>query len=459
MIAGKKTCAVVDPARDIAVYLEEAESRHLKITRVLLTHLHADFVSGHIDLAEAAGAEVIAPAKGECLFPHVPAGEGDVIAIEHMRLSVIETPGHTPEHICYVVVDTSRGVDPVGVFCGDTLFVGDVGRPDLFPEMAEHLAGKLFHSLHEKLMKLPDFCEIYPAHGAGSLCGRTMGAKYQSTIGYERRNNRALLLPDREEFVRSLTTGMPLAPDHFSRCSNINRLGPVPVAELTEPVPLTPSDFTEKMNLPGVQVIDVRGYDAFGGQHIAGALNISLFGNFPVFAGWVVPPEDDVLLVCDNREQALSAVRWARRVGIDRMAGYLEGGLFNWVSCGLHTAHLPQISPHEFHLLITGNSCFTLIDVRAPSEFGSNGIKGAVNIPVADLRHRHRELDSEAKTILICSSGNRSSLGASILMRHGFSNVVNVAGGMEGYAASGYSDECHACANPHGSRVNLNNPG
>jgi hydroxyacylglutathione hydrolase len=455
MLAGRNVCAIVDPARDIDVYLEEAASRGLRITHILETHLHADFVSGHIDLSEATGADIYAPAEGKCLFRHIPLAEGDVIEIENMRLCVLETPGHTPEHISYVVVDTLRGVDPVGVFCGDTLFVGDVGRPDLFPETAPDLAEKLFHSLHGKLLKLPDFCEIYPAHGAGSLCGRSVGAKYQSTVGYERKYNKSLLFTDEKEFLRSLTLEMPQAPDHFSRCSNINRLGPVAVSSLQKPVLMTPAHFREKMKQPRVRVIDVRGYDAFGGQHIQGSWNISAAGNFPTFAGWVIPPEEEILLVSESAEQAMDAVKWARRVGIDNVYGYLDHGLFKWALCGFETAHLPQVSSGELHRMISGEKQVTLVDVRAASEFGSNGIKGAINIPVSDLRYRYNELNREAETVLMCSSGHRSSLGGSFLLMHGFKKVMNAAGGMEGYAASGFSGECHSCANPHGSRVSL----
>ena len=199
ILAGKDSCAVIDPRRDVDQYIDEARALGVNITHILETHLHADFVSGHMDLAERTGAEIYAPRSGECKFEHVPLSEGDTIELEDMKLSVIETPGHTPEHICYIVVDTSRGDDPVGIFTGDTLFVGDVGRPDLFPDMADELAAKLYGSLHEKILTLPDFCEVYPAHGAGSLCGRAMGAKWRSTIGYERRYNKALQIEDKAE--------------------------------------------------------------------------------------------------------------------------------------------------------------------------------------------------------------------------------------------------------------------
>ncbi len=227
LLGGTATCAIIDPRRDIDVYIHAARAMGMKITHILETHLHADFISGHIDLAAQTGAVIYAPKAGKCAFKHVAVAEGDSFDIEDMTIGVLETPGHTPEHVSYVVIDRSRGSDPAAVFCGDTLFVGDVGRPDLFPGIAESLAAKLYDSLHKKLLTLPPFCAVYPAHGAGSLCGRAMGAMRTSTIGYEKKYNGALKIKDKKKFVATLTTNMPPAPDHFSRCSAVNGKGPV----------------------------------------------------------------------------------------------------------------------------------------------------------------------------------------------------------------------------------------
>ncbi|MBP1908121.1 MBL fold metallo-hydrolase [Methanolobus bombayensis] len=196
ILAGDKTCAIIDPRRDIDIYLDITRDMGIKITHILETHLHADFISGHMDLAKRTGAPIYAPEKANCDFEHVPLSEGDSIEIEDIKLNIIETPGHTPEHISYIVTDITRGKEPVAVFCGDTMFVGDVGRPDLFPGRAEELASKLYDTLHEKLLNLPEFCEIYPAHGAGSLCGRAMASKRSSTMGYEKKYNYALLMKE-----------------------------------------------------------------------------------------------------------------------------------------------------------------------------------------------------------------------------------------------------------------------
>jgi glyoxylase-like metal-dependent hydrolase (beta-lactamase superfamily II)/rhodanese-related sulfurtransferase len=391
LLGGTNTCAIVDPRRDVEIYLNAAKSLDMKITHILETHLHADFVSGHIDLAEKTGAKIYAPKSGECKFNHIGLAEGDrkplasvslanTFELEDMVLSVLETPGHTPEvvhevtterseHICYVVTDTARGNDPVGVFTGDTLFVGDVGRPDLFPGKAKKLASSLYDSLHEKLLKLPDFCEVYPAHGAGSLCGRTMGAKRTSTIGYERKYNAALQIKNREEFIKSLTTNMPQAPDHFSRCSDINRNGPTLVRNLPILEELEPETFQNRAQNENTLVLDVRSYDSFGGQHIPGAYHIDLGGNFATFAGWVLPPDAGILLVTDNNEQAKEAVVWLKRVGLDKVIGYLGDGMYAWAEAGLSTSHVGQLSVEELHETTTSEHKMVLVDVRAPSEY------------------------------------------------------------------------------------------
>ena len=452
ILAGSDVCAVIDPQRDIDIYIEEARELGVKITHILQTHLHADFVSGHMDLAEKTGAKIYVAKSAKCTFDHVALSEGDTIEIEDIVIKVLETPGHTPEHLCFVVVDTSRGEDPACAFVGDTLFVGDVGRPDLFPDMAEELAGKLYHSLFDKVLKLPDFCEVLPAHGAGSLCGRAMGAKWRSTIGYEKKYNTALQIKDKDEFITSLTEDMPPAPDHFSRCSEINRKGPVLVSQLPLMKELNPEAFKEMIEKENVAVVDTRSYLAFGSQHIPGSWSLDFNGNLPTFAGWVLPLDKDLLLVSDSFEEAEKTNAWFRRVGQDRIVGYLDGGMADWVTKGYKTDYATPISAEDLHDMVTGSSTFVLLDVRASNEFEDSHIERAINIPVADLRERHTELNKDYKIILICSSGNRSSLGVSILKQHGFNNLHNVAGGMTGYSAAGYTKRCTVCQVPHGSR-------
>ena len=328
--------------------------------------------------------------------------------------------------------------------------MGDVGRPDLFPGMAKELAEKLYDSLHEKLLNLPAWCEVYPAHGAGSLCGRAMGAKRTSTIGYEKKFNAALKIRTQKNFIESLTTNMPGAPDHFSRCSAINRDGPKLVRKLPVPEPLSPEDFQKKARRKNTIVLDIRSYESFGGQHIPGSYHIDFGGNFATFAGWILPPGKDILLVTVTPEQAAEAAVWLRRVGLDRAVGFLADGMFAWAKAGFPTAHICQLSARELNEKITKGKAINLIDVRAPREFEAYHIQGAINIPAPDLRIRHKDLDPVVPVALMCSTGHRSSMGAAILMQHGFESVCNVAGGMTGFNAAGFAPACPVCVAPHG---------
>lgn len=452
IIAGSDVCAVIDPQRDTDFYIDEARSLGVVITHIFQTHLHADFVSGHMDLAEKTGAKIYVAQSARCAFDHVGLSDGDTVEMEDILIKVMETPGHSPESLCYVVVDTARGEDPVCTFTGDTLFVGDVGRPDLFPDKADKLADQLYDSLFDKLLKLPDFCEVLPAHGAGSLCGRAMGAKWRSTIGYEKKYNAALQIKDKAKFMQSLTQDMPPAPDHFSRCNETNRQGPVLVSELPRMQELSAEAFKEVLEQKDVAIVGTRSYLAFGSQHIPGAWSLDYEGNLPTFAGWVLPVDKDLLVVSDSYREAEKTNVWLRRVGMDRVVGYLDGGMAAWVTSGYKTHHVTQISAEDLHDKVTGSEKFVLLDVRAPLEYEDGHIDGAINIPVADLCERYTELHKEDSIILTCSSGNRSSLGASILREKGFKNLFNVAGGMTGYSAAGYAQECKVCVSPHGSR-------
>lgn len=451
ILAGQKTCAVVDPRRDVDIYIEAAKELGMKITHILETHLHADFVSGHLELAEATGAQIYTSQASDCDFEHIVVAEGDLIELDDLLLQVLETPGHSPSDVCYVVVDHARGAEPAAVFTGDTLFVGDVGRPDLFPGRARELAAKLYDSLHQKLLTLPDFCEIYPAHGAGSLCGKAMSAKRSSTVGYEKRYNAALQIEDRELFIELMTTDLPAIPDHFGRCNEINRRGPTLIRDLAPVRPLDPGIFRESSERHGTLVLDVRGYEAYSGQHLPDSFHISLRGNFGTFAGWVLP-DVEILLVADDGDQAQEAAVWLRRVGLDRIVGYLDGSTAAWANAGLPIDFVGLVSADRLHQMSIGEQVFVLIDTRSPTVYKASHIEGAINIPTPEFRTRYRELDPDIPVVLVCNSGQQSSLAASILRQHGFRHLLNAAGGMRGYVAAGYALECPVCANPHGPR-------
>lgn len=430
LLGGKENCAIVDPRRDVNIYIETAKKMGFKITHILETHLHADFVSGHMDLAEKTGAEIYTPASANCQYKHQPTQEGDEFRIDDMIIRVIETPGHTPEHLSYIVVDEPRGKDPVVVFCGDTLFAGNVGRPEFFPGRAKELASQLFISL-KKLKELPDFCEILPAHGRGSLGEKAMDTKKRSTIGYEKKYNKAMRFESEEDFVYSLTNEMLPVTDHFNRCSNINRKGPELVSNLNRIKSFRPLEFGELAKSEDYVVLDCRSYDTFGGQHIIGSYGIDFDANFPTFSGWVIPPEKKILLVMPHRVEAEEAAIWLNRVGMDNVVGFLEGGMREWVKSGFPTKHIYQIFAPELENIRNSKAIY-ILDVCAPSEFEEQHIEGAINIPAPDLRERYRELDKKKKYYVICSTGHRSSLAISLLMQKGFYHLVNVAGGMIG---------------------------
>jgi hydroxyacylglutathione hydrolase len=438
LVAAKKSCAVIDPERDISRYLSAARGMGLQITHVLETHLHADFVSGHVDLAEATGARIFAPRAGNCGFPHTPVGEGSLIELEDIRFSVIATPGHTPEHVSYVATDTSRGPNPVALFPGDTLFVGDVGRPDLFPGKARELASALHDSLHGKILALPDECEVYPAHGMGSLCGRAMAAKRTSTIGYERKYNYALRIRDREAFIKGLTSDMPAAPDHFARCSEINRAGPSLMKDLLPPAPLAPRAFFDRGRADNAVLLDTRSYMAFSGMHIPGSWYIDLGGNFATQAGWILPPGRDILLVTEDRGQALEAALQLHRVGFDRVAGYLEGGMLPWGAAALPFSTVPVISAAEARTLMESSGA-VLIDVRSTEEWHAGHVEGSIHIPWHDLRTRCAGLDPAEQYIVMCKGGQRAGIASAILKMHGFGRVFNLGGGYMAFQREGPS--------------------
>lgn len=432
-----REAAVVDPRRDIQVYLDEARQAGLRIHYVLETHTHNDFVSGAQHLAEVTGAEYVASAEAVLRSPYRPIREGDELELGELTIRVLFTPGHTPEHVTYVVIDRARAAAPVLAFTGGDLLVGSVGRPDLLgKELGEQLAPLLYESLHNKILRLEDYVEVWPTHGSGSLCGKNIGSKLSSTIGYERRFNPALQCKTKDEFVRDVLSGNPGIPAYYRHMRPLNQHGP-PAWQLPEPRPLSPAEVRHLAG-HGALVVDVRASAAYGGGHIPGAMNIGLASDFATWVGWLLSHDVPLVLVLDRPEQWEEAVTDLGRIGYERVAGYLQDGMDAWSEAGLEVAHLPQWSVHELRQRLAGGN-IQVLDVRMDSEWNVAHIEGAVHLMLGDLPARLHELDRSRPLAVVCSTGYRSGIATGLLEQQGFTMVANVLGGMTAWSAAGYS--------------------
>jgi glyoxylase-like metal-dependent hydrolase (beta-lactamase superfamily II)/rhodanese-related sulfurtransferase len=438
MIGSGGEAAVVDPRRDVDSYIDEAREQGLEIRHIIETHLHADFVSGHQELAHRTGAKIYFGAKADAKFDYVPVGEGDEIRMGQVVLRFLETPGHTPESVSIVVVDRAVSDVPKAVLTGDTLFIGDVGRPDLTGSdpragsdapTAQDLAGMLYDSLHRKLLTLPDSVEVYPAHGAGSLCGRNISSETSSTIGQQRQFNYALKPMPKEEFVRMMTTDLPEAPQYFARDVAINRGGAAELAELPEPAALAASD-VEVLRKRGAIVLDTRPAAQYGAGHVPGSLHVGLSGQFASWAGALVSPQAPIVLVSEEKEQVREAQTRLARVGLDNVAGYLEGGLLEWHRAGFPLATTEQIGVEELDARIREGGAGRVVDVRRPAEWHGGHVAAAMNVPLNTLEQHAAELPRDEPLAVMCAGGFRSSIGTSILERQGFTKITNIVGGM-----------------------------
>jgi len=441
LIGSEGEAAVVDPQRDIELYLATAASELLEIKYVIETHLHADFVSGHRELAARTGAEIVFGANANVEFPHLAVNDGDEIAIGSVKLRFLETPGHTPESISILVIDSSVSPNPEKVLTGDTLFIGDVGRPDLAGARgysAEQMAGMLYDSLHNKLLKLDDTVGVFPAHGAGSLCGRSLSSETSSTIGEQKRVNYAIGPMSKVDFVKMMTTDMPAAPSYFARDAEINRSGAAPLQELVTPLEMNPAEVQARA-AQGSLVIDTRSSAAFGNGHIPGAINIGLSGQFASWAGSLIPPTTSIILVTDEISQVDESVMRLARVGLDKVEGFLGAGMYAWHEAGLEVATMPQIPVDELrHELASG---LQVIDVRRPAEFKAGHLPGAVNIPLNELEKKVAQIEQKGPAAVICASGYRSSIATSLMTRLGWAGLFNVVGGTQAWIAAGNAVE------------------
>jgi hydroxyacylglutathione hydrolase len=445
LIGSQGEAVVVDPQRDVDQYLSEAEMNGLKIKYVIETHLHADFVSGHRELADRTGAEIVFSEKAGATFPHRAVREGDEITIGKVVLRIVETPGHTPEGVSVLVIDTEVSPQPQKVLTGDTLFVGDVGRPDLAggkgytPEM---MAGMMYDSLHQKLLQLSDDVEVYPAHGAGSMCGRNISRETSSTIGEQKMSNYALRPMSKAEFVRMMTSELPTAPAYFSEDAEINREGAGSLAALPRPAALSPLEVADLIS-HGYVVLDVRSAAEFGSAHVPGSINIGLGGQFAIWAASLISLQSPLVIVADSEAKVDEAQTRLARVGIERAQGYLKGDMNAWRETGLEVAAVPQITIDQLNDLIASQTNFQVLDVRRPPEYASGHVPGAIAEPLSNLKERVAilELESSKLTAVICGSGYRSSAATSILQQHGFANLLNVTGGTSAWIDAGYPVE------------------
>lgn len=427
--------AVIDPQRDVEIYLEEARRLGVSIRWVIETHLHADFVSGHLELASRTGATICIGAGAGVLFAHRELNENDELSLGKATLRVLATPGHTEEGVCIVAMEGNGARIPAAVFTGDTLFIGDVGRPDLSPAKSpQELAGLLFDSLHGKLLTLPDETIVYPAHGAGSLCGRQMSTDVSSTIGRERRRNYALQPKNRDEFIALLTAEMPPRPSYFQGDVARNRAGAPAIEELPAVRALDPDQLIQ-LQSAGAVVLDTRTVDQFGAAHVPGSIHIALTGQFASWAARLLGLEATVVLVSEDDAARQEAQIRLARVGIEKVAGALAGGMLAWVEAGKPAHSIGQISARDgAEWLQSEPDRTTLLDVREKSERAANGaIPGSVSIPLPELQARLGELNRDRTILVVCRSGYRSSIASSILDSAGFPRIVNIIGGHDAW--------------------------
>ena len=427
--------AVIDPRRDVQEYIDRASAAGLTITQVYETHVHADFVSGAPELACATGATIYASRRGNSEFPHEPLDDGDVIALGNLRITALWTPGHTPEHMAFLLADPASDA-PGYLFSGDMLFVGEIGRPDLLgAEHTDDLLAQLHTSVFERLAPLDDAIVVYPGHGAGSACGRSIGEADSSTMGQEKRFNYAFRPRDLAAFREAIMSNMPPAPAYYPTMKRVNKAGATPLAEVPAGQPL-PVGAVAGLIEAGALVLDTRPAEAFGGAHIPGALFAGLGTDLVNWAGWYAPYDRDVVLVLKHDAQYEEARTELSRIGIDRVVGYLAGGIEAWETSGRDIATLAQASVRQLEGLLRQGKV-TVIDARSLAEWQDGHIDGALHRFAGQIVRGDVEVPAEGTLAIICGSGYRSSVAASVLQQRGRQDVINVPGGMEGWRAAG----------------------
>ncbi len=450
MVGDEKTkqVAVIDPTRDVDEYLRIARDEGLKITHILETHVHADFVSGSAELKARLNGEPIVCVSGMGGAQWTPpyadqvVRDGDEVQVGVLRLRAMHTPGHTPEHVMWGLFDKSRSADvPWLIFTGDFLFVGDVGRPDLLGEEARReLAHQLYQSVFNTLAPLPDFTEIFPAHGAGSLCGKAIGSRRSSTLGFERRFNPSLAPMDEPQWTQRLLSGMPLAPPYFRRMKKLNAEGPPLLGHhLPGQQRFSAAEIHERL-CDHCMLVDVRPKEAFAAAHVPGSINIPLGPNLPTWAGWVLPHDKHLGIVASHPSEVPTVVTHLTRVGLDGVVGFMEDGMDAWQNHGFEIGQLRSLSVHALaeHLQGPESRRPFVLDVRTQGEYLTGHVEGALHVHGGLLQERLADVPRDRPVAVICGTGYRGSIAASFLQSQGYTDVANVLGGMSAWKAAGF---------------------
>lgn len=438
VIASQDRAVVIDPIRDFDRYTGYLSAHNLTLTHILETHIHADFASGAPALAAATGAELALSAHDEgelyqYAMPHRPLRNGDRIAVGHLTLEALHTPGHTPEHLSFLLYDNDRNPDhPIALFSGDFLFPGSLGRPDLLGEDAKlGLAHQLYQSLHHRIAHLPDTLRIYPGHGAGSFCGASIGAQAHSTLGQERATTPLYHLHE-EDFVCHILASVPAMPAYYPRMKQLNSAGAPSLATLPGNTPLTAEQVRNLAQHQSAILIDLRNPEDFAAAHIPGAISLGAGPSLSLWAGWLLDATLPIALIhySDNDEPSRRALT---RVGLDNIAGYLAGGIPAWTVAGLPTASISLLSPQQLQSRLHAAPT-TLLDVRNPSEWDQGHLPGAIHMPLGDLPMQLKSLPAHQPIVTICQGGYRASVAASLLAKAGFSNIGTLEGGMNAWS-------------------------
>ena len=434
------SAAVVDPQRDTDQYIAFAAEHALKIKHVFLTHLHADFVAGHLELRDRVGAKIYLGAAAKAKYAFTPLHDGEILEFGRVRLKILETPGHTPESISILVYDLNASdTQPHAVLTGDTLFIGDVGRPDLRAALgwsANELGSMLFDSLHDKLLALPDPSLVYPAHGAGSLCGKAISKETVSTLGEQRRSNYALQPMSKEAFIHVVTADQPEAPAYFTYDAVLNsEERPTLDQALAREMNPLPLDAVLELQRAGAQILDTRDATEFASAHLAGSINIGLVGQYATWAGTVLDRKNPIVIIADPGRENESAIRLGR-IGFDHVAGYLQNGLQSLESRPELIATTERLSAQFAADVLSSSQPPLTVDVRAPGEREQKYIAGSVSVPLNHLAENLEKLPKDRPLLVYCAGGYRSSIAASLLQRSGFDHVSEIAGGMAGWEAA-----------------------